>query len=162
MKFLEKKHTLVFIIVLLLITNLVLSALFLFKRPHSDRKNPDREKGRMYVSLQKEVGFSEGQLKEYQELRKEQFQNLKPLFNNVRNSKEKFYEFLYDQNISDSSINNAADSIGYHQKMLDLQMFSFFKKIRGTCTEDQLPRFDSTMKKSLQRMTGRPGKNSPK
>ncbi|MEO6136597.1 MAG: hypothetical protein ABIP35_15690 [Ginsengibacter sp.] len=163
MKFLAKKHTLIFIIILLLITNFVLSALFIFKNPHPDRKSADREnKGRMYMTLQKEVGFSEAQLKDYQELRKEQFQNLKPLFNNVRNSKETFYQFLYDQNVPDSLVNNAADSIGYNQKMLDLQMLSFFKKIRRTCTEEQLPKFDSTIKRSIQRITGMPGKSDPK
>lgn len=162
MKFINKKHTLIFIIVLLLITNFILSALFIFKNPHPDRKNPDREKGRMYMSLQKEVGFSEGQLTQYQEIRKEQFQYLNPLFNSVRNSKDKFYKLVYDKNVADSIVDNAADSIGYRQKMLDLQMLSYFKKIRSICTEDQLPKFDSTIKKSILRITGKPGKSDPK
>lgn len=161
MKVLTRTKSLVFIIVLLLITNLVLLGFFILKNPHEKKMNPNREKGSMYTALQTEVGFSESQLKEYQQLRKDQFQNLKPLFNNVRISKEKFYNLLYQENPSDSLVKVSADSIGYHQKLLDLQMLNYFKRIRQTCTPGQLPKFDTAMKKNLQRMTGRPGKNKP-
>jgi periplasmic protein CpxP/Spy len=52
-----------------------------------------------------------------------------------------------------------ADSIAQKQKTLDMQMFSYFKNIRNICTPDQVQNFDSTLKKEVTRMVGRPGKD---
>lgn len=159
MKVLTKTKSLVFIIILLLITNVALMIFFMVKHKPGEKGYRDREQSGMYNSLQKEVGFSEDQLKQYQTLRKEQFQKLKPLFNEVRKSKENFYSLLYVENPTESLINAVADSIGQNQKILDLQMFTYFQKIRNTCTPGQLPKFDSTIKKVVLRMMGGPGRS---
>ena len=114
----------------------------------------------MYNALKEEVGFSKDQLANYQSLRKEQLQKVKPLFNEVRNAKKDFYGLIYSENISDSLISADADSIAGKQKLLDMQMFAYFKKIRNICTPDQTQKFDSTLKKEVSRMVGRPGRDN--
>lgn len=158
MKVLTKTKSLVFIIILLIITNVVLMVFFVLNNQPHERKHNNHDKGGLYTTLQKDVGFSDAQLKQYQQLRKEQFQCLKPLFNQLRSSKENFYNLLYVENPSDSLVNTAADSIGHQQKLLDVQMLSYFRKIRKTCTPTQLPQFDATIKKTLLRMTGKSGR----
>lgn len=154
-----KTKTLVTIIVFLLITNIGMLIFFiLLGKPVKRTRN--HETNGMYNSLQNEVGFSKEQLGKYQELRKEQMQKVRPLFNEVRNAKKDFYGLIYSNNISDSLINDEADSIAQKQKTLDLQMFGYFRNIRSICKPDQAEKFDSTLKKEVARMVGRPGKDN--
>lgn len=125
-----------------------------------DKRMKTRDNNGMYNSLQKDVGFSKAQLDQYQLLRKDQMNNIKPLFNEVREAKKKLYDLIYLNNIPDSLIMANADSIAQKQKTLDLQMFGYFRNTRNICTPDQLQKFDTSLKKVVQRMVGRPGKDN--
>ena len=125
-----------------------------------DPKNSHgRDQNGMSGMLQKEVGFTKEQLDTYQSLRKEQLDKIHPLFDDLRKAKTDFYNLIYTSQVSDSSVNKAADVIAEKQKTLDLQMFNHFKMIRNICTPDQLQKFDTTLKKVIIRMTGRSGKD---
>lgn len=154
----KKYKALVSIIIFLLITNFAMLLFFIILDKPADKRAKDRTENGMYNSLQQDVGFSKDQLDQYQSLRTIQRKNVRPLFDKVRQSKMDFYGLLYVQDVSDSAVAAEADSIAQTQKELDLQMFNHFKKIRNICTPDQLPKFDSTIKKVIIRMTGRPGK----
>jgi Spy/CpxP family protein refolding chaperone len=154
----KKYKGLVSIIVFLLITNIVMLILFMTNGNPTDKKDAGREQKGLYTLLQKEVGFSQAQLDQYQALRTEQRKNIKPLFDKIRRSKENFYELLYNENAPDSALNNDADSIAQTQKQLDLQMYSHFQNIRKICTPQQVDKFDSSIKKVIVRMISRPGK----
>lgn len=154
----KKYRALISIIIFLLVTNFAMLLFFIILDKPADRRSKDRTENGMSNSLKQDVGFSNDQLDQYQALRTLQRKNVKPLFDKVRKSKIDFYELLYLQNVSDSTLAADADSIAQTQKELDLQMFNHFKKIRNICTADQLEKFDSTIKKVIIRMTGRPGK----
>jgi protein CpxP len=154
----KKYKALISIIIFLLITNFAMLLFFIILDKPADKRSKERIENGMSNSLKQDVGFSNDQLDQYQALRTLQRKNVKPLFDKVRKSKIDFYELLYLQNVSDSTLAVDADSIAQTQKELDLQMFNHFKKIRNICTPDQLQKFDSTIKKVIIRMTGRPGK----
>lgn len=154
----KKYKALVSIIIFLLITNFAMLLFFIILDKPADKRAKERTENGMFSSLQKDVGFSKEQLDQYQSLRTVQRKTVKPLFEKVRQSKLDFYDLLYMQNVSDSTLANDADSIAQTQKELDLQMFHHFKRVRGICTADQLQKYDSTIKKVIIRMTGRPGK----
>ncbi len=160
----KKNKALVSIIIFLLITNVAMLIFFVVLSNPGNKKysNSGHDQNSMSTLLQKEVGFSKDQLDQYQALRTLQRQNVKPLFNEVRKAKQNFYGLLYSQNVSDSLLNADADSIAQTQKKLDLQMFHHFKMVRNICTPDQVQKYDSTIKKVVARMTGRPGKGKPK
>ena len=157
----KKNNTkpLVFIILILLLSNLALIFFFVFNNKPHERKFGNNEKGALYNSLQKEVGFSQEQLDKYSLLRKEQFKTLKPYFDEVRKSKEEFYSLIPSDSATDSLIQSKAANINEKQKMVDITMFDYFKKVRGLCTDRQLVKFDSAFKKSvLSRMIGGSGR----
>ena len=156
----KKYKALVFIIIFLLLTNFILLALVMSNN-FSDKKEQSHDQKGLYTLLQKEVGFSDAQLDQYQALRTQQRKTIKPLFNSIRSSKESFYELLYKENLPDSILHKDADSIATTQKQLDLQMFDHFKKIRNICTPDQVSKFDSSIKKVIVRMISWPGKGKP-
>ena len=157
-----KTRPLVITIIFLLITNVGMLLFFIFSSKPAVKKEPGRDQnsGSMYNSLQNEVGFSTGQLEQYQVLRKEQKDIVKPSFGELRTAKKNFYDLLYADAIPDSLVVADADSIAQKQKMLDIQMFRYFKSVRNLCTPGQLQKFDSTVNKVVIRMVGRSGKGN--
>ncbi len=152
-----KNRSLVSIIVFLLITNIVMLIFFLVLNKPVQRNQHGRDQNGMSEILQREVGFTKDQLNNYQSLRKEQLDSVHILFDELRKSKMDFYNLLYASQAPDSIINNRANAIAEKQKALDMHMFNHFKMVRNICTPDQLQKFDTTIKKVLIRMTGRPG-----
>jgi periplasmic protein CpxP/Spy len=134
--------------------------LVLNKPPQKDSHS--RDQNGMSGTLQKEVGFSKDQLDSYQSVRKNHMDTLHVLFDELRKSKMDFYNLIYSSQVSDSSLNKAADVIAERQKALDLHMFSHFKMVRNICTPDQLQKFDSTIQKVFIRMTGKEDHNQHK
>jgi Spy/CpxP family protein refolding chaperone len=161
METIKKYRALVSIIVFLLITNMAMLIFFMvLSKPIANRHRSHDQNG-MYTTLQKDVGFSKAQLDQYQVLRNQQRDTVKPLFNDLRKAKETFYGLIYSSDVSDSLLNSDVDLIAQKQKELDLKMFNHFKNVRNLCTPDQLQKFDSTIKKVVTRMIERPGKGRP-
>ena len=157
MKIASSRKSLLIVIFLLLIIDLVVLFFFVSKNKPENGHQRDRKEGGLYTMLTKDANFTPDQIVKYQELREEQFKNVKPLFSKIRKSKDNFYSLLYTENVSDSTVNALSDSIAISQKALDMQMFGYFQKIRLLCTADQIPKFDSSIKNVVMRMTGRQG-----
>jgi periplasmic protein CpxP/Spy len=139
--------------------NLAMLIFFLVLNNPGQRNSRGRDQNGISGLLQKEVGFTKAQLDIYQSLRKDHFDKIHKLFDDLRKAKTDFYTLIYTSQVSDSSLKRAADLIAEKQKTLDLQMFNHFEKVRNICTPDQLQKFDSTIiKKVISRMTARPGK----
>ena len=158
MNSIRKNKLLVSIIIFLFITNFAMLIFFIVLDRSSQENSHNRYQKGMSAMLKKKVGFTEQQLDTYQSLRKEQFDTIHTLFDELRKAKMDFYNLIYTSQVADSTVYKAADLIAEKQKELDLQMFKRFKMIRSICTPDQLPKFDTTIKKILIRMTGVPGK----
>lgn len=152
-----KTKSLITIIIFLLITNVAMLIFFVLLSKPVDRRQRNHESNGMYKSLQNDVGFSKVQLDQYQALREVQMKNVRPMFNEVRETKKAFYELISSDQVSDSLLSADADSIAQKQKELDMQMFLYFKNVRKICTPEQTVKFDSIMKKVVGRMVGRPG-----
>ena len=146
---------LLIIIVVLLLANLVM--LFLFVLPsgkkdfHSRRSDTDSG---MAKTLREKVGFTEQQIAGYMELRQKQRPVLKEQFSGLREIKEKFYFTMFENKDSVTAI--YADSIAQKQKSVDSTMREYLVDIRRLATPEQLPQFDTVMKRTVWRMIGKP------
>jgi protein CpxP len=156
----SKNKSLISIIIFLLIMNLAMLVFFLVLNNQGQRNSHGHDQNGISGLLQKEVGFTKEQLDTYQSLRKDHFDKVHALFDELRKTKTDFYNLIYTSQVSDSSVNGAADLIAEKQKKLDLNMFNYFKMVRNICTTDQLQKFDTTIKKVLIRMTRKPGKDA--
>jgi protein CpxP len=154
----KKNRSLVSIIVFLLITNVAMLVFFLVLNNQGQRNSHIHDQNGISGLLEKEVGFTKEQLNTYQALRKDQVDKIHALFDELRKAKTDFYNLMYTSQVSDSAVNKAAGIIAEKQKTLDLQMFNHFELVRNICTPDQLQKFDTTIKKVIVRMTGRPGR----
>lgn len=146
--------TLLFIIAVLLISNIAL-VVYVFTGGRCPHKPPTRDqqqnKSGITSALEKEVGFSEQQLAQYKNLREEHWKIAKPLFDSMQKGKELLFKLTQTAAVEDSVVQNAAASIAANQKLMELQSFRHFKQVRELCTREQLPRYDSVLKKIVSK-----------
>ncbi len=155
-----KNKSLVGIIIFLLISNIAMLIFFL-ALGNGTKKDHVPHKDMIATFLKSDIGFDQQQLDEYDKLRTEHMDKMKPVFESVHNSKDSFYNLLY-VNVPDSVINKAAAVIGEKQISLDIQMFKHLKNVRNLCTPAQLPKFDSSFNNVIAKMTQHFRKPAPK
>jgi len=150
----SKNKPLIIIIIILLLTNVAILAYFLWlKQP--DKPPPfDKNRDRLAESLKNEVGFNDKQVAEYKKIKDAQWDKMKGRFDDLRKVKDSFFHLLSVENTNDSVLNNAADSIAYRQKALDLEAYAHFKELRKLCTPEQQPKYDSLVQRMFHRMAG--------
>jgi hypothetical protein len=148
----SKNKSLIFIIIALLLTNIGVLGYFLwFKQPPPKKDNNPQTW--MINALQKDVGFNDQQVAQYKELNEEHWKRLKPIFDDIRKSKDSLFKLLSDETINDSVINSRAQSIAEKQKIVDVQAFNNFKRIRGLCsTPEQRVKYDSLIQRIMRKM----------
>lgn len=154
----NRNKNLVFIIAVLLLTNIAVLGYFLwYKKPEQGTKRTDRP-GMMIEALQKEVGFTNAQMEQYKLLKDQQKESLRPLFDEMRKAKENLFGLMGDSLSNDSTIEAAANQVATQQKALDLQTLNHFKRVRALCTSpDQQVKYDSAVLRMFRKM-GRPPK----
>ncbi len=155
-----KNKILILLVAVLLLTNIALLYFFLNKPQHSKGGRPDREAATA-AFLEKEIGFSPQQLKQYDSLGKIQKEKMRTVFDTMRSSKEQMLKELAAANFADTAMAQAADHSAIKQREMELAMLQHFKSIRNLCTPQQQPKFDSLYYKMMWRRGGmkKPGNN---
>ena len=140
----SKTKVLVTAVVFLLLTNIAMLVFFLCcKGPGGKRDGRGGRDAMMRTFLQKDIGFNDQQLVQYDELSKTHKENVKPSFDAMRNNREQELKQLSADGFNDSAIQVAADKSASMQKDIVKNMFLHFRDIRKLCTPEQQPRFDS-------------------
>ena len=149
----SKNKTLVFIIVVLLLANVAILVYFLWlKQP--DKPIVRSSGDRFEDALKKDVGFSDAQVAQYKQLKNAKWDKIKLRFDDLRTAKDYFFHFISVEDVNDSLLNNAADTVAQRQKSLDLQAFIHLKELRKVCTPEQQPQYDSLVQRIFHRITG--------
>ena len=136
-------------VLLLLVANIVL--VFMLVKGKGAKDGGRTGKGEPYEMMAKELKMTDQQRNDYKLLREEHQKSVKPLFDSLRAAKTAFYDLMKLENINDSLINKYSLQIAERQIAVDKAMFTHFKKVRTLFTADQLPQYDSFMKKMMQR-----------
>lgn len=160
MSYLRNHKLLLLIIGVLLIANIGLLYFYVInKKTHSSRKPPTEQQMRDYAKqkVMREVGFSDEQAAIYDSLRSQQFKTMKPLFKDITKSKEEFFSLIYQEAVSDSTLNAYAAKIGEKQMELDVSTFHYFQSIKALCNEEQKPKMDSFIKQIVKRIINNNG-----
>jgi periplasmic protein CpxP/Spy len=150
----SKNKILLIIIGVLLATNLVLVSFFIFNNEALKKPVRGNRKAMISTFLQKEIGFNQQQLQQYNVLYEQHRSKIKPMYDAARIEKENAFKKLGIDNFSDSSIFIAVATNTDKQKEIETTMFKYFKDIRMLCTPAQQPAFDSLFYKMLSRRNG--------
>lgn len=141
------------LVIILLLTNLLLLFFFVWNKPDDAGRSSNRGKGGEVMQLlEKQVGFSKQQLDQYKQLKDQHWERMKTSFGDLRAARDNFYKLLNENSVPDSVLTAAADSIGAKQVVIDLQTYRHFREVRGLCTPEQLPHFDSVVQHVMKKM----------
>ena len=158
----SRTKVLLFLVGILLVTNLVLLGFFVFnkggredggKRPSHDRS------AMMRTYLKDSVGFNDQQLAQFDQVREKNKQDMKPLFEEMRQSKLAFYNLLKQSGNPDSVTRAAANRMAEKQIAIDMAFFKYFESIRTLCTPEQEVKYDSLVQQIVRRMVAPPRKS---
>jgi protein CpxP len=148
----KKLRSLTFIIAFLLLTNISMVLFFVFSKPCC-KTPPPKDENLVGTFLREEMKFDEKQLDLYQQIRKNDFEKARPLLQDLSESKNIFYQNIHRNDVPDSIIKKSARVIGKRQIAVDMQMLQHFRNVRSICTPQQLPKFDSTFKTVIAKIT---------
>jgi len=153
MSYLRNHKLLLLIIGVLLVANIGLLYFFVINKKTPPRTPPISPKEKVIT----EVGFNDEQAEIYDSLRSKQFKTMKPLFREITRSKEEFFSLIYQEGVSDSTLNSYAAKIGEKQMALDISTFHYFQSIKALCKEEQKPKMDSFIKQIVKRIINNNG-----
>ena len=155
-----KNKSLIAIIIFLLVSNIAVLIFFLVLG-NSSKGTHLAKKDMVSAFLKKEIGFSDQQMDTYEKMHKAHWDSLKPYFDDIHLVKDSFYNLLYNSQ-PDSVIYKRAALIGEKQMAIEVNMFHHFENVRKLCTQEQLPKFDSSFKNLVSKMIGHSRKPDPK
>lgn len=151
-----KNKILLIIIGVLLMTNFVLIAFLL--NP-SSKKGPRGDKTAMIATfLQKEIGFDNQQLKQYDSISDLNRTKVKAMFEALKNDKDGEFKELATGNFNDTAIAKSANTIALKQREIEMVLYQHYKEIRNLCSPQQQPAFDSLFYKVLNKRNMPPKK----
>ncbi|HVZ55224.1 MAG TPA: hypothetical protein VG870_01080 [Chitinophagaceae bacterium] len=153
-----RNRVLLFIIGVLVLTNMAILVYFLWIKPAPASQDRTGGRGREGLSetLKREVGFNDQQVAAYRQLKDQQWPVMKTMFEDLRHAKDSLFVLLTVPGVPDSTVRRAADRIAERQRALDMQAFNHFRQLRQVCRPDQLPRFDTLVQRMFRRMTASP------
>jgi Spy/CpxP family protein refolding chaperone len=156
-----KNKILILLVAVLLLANITMLYFFLNKPQHNKGGRQGREAA-MTSFLEKEIGFSPQQLKQYDSLGNTHRETMRVVLDSMRNAKELLLKQLAADNFTDSAMVQAADQSAGKQREMELAMLRHFKSIRNLCTPAQQPKFDSLYYKMMWRRGGmkKPGEKN--
>ena len=162
----SRTKILLFLIGILLVTNLVLLLFFVWNKgpqekdakrpPHADRSSM------MRGYLKDSVAFNDQQLTQFDQLREKKKEEMKVLFEDMRQSKLAFYNLLRQPNTPDSVSQAAANIMAEKQKAVDVAFFKYFENVRALCTPEQHAKYDTLMQQIIRRMISPPKRGDSK
>ena len=148
MSYLRNHKLLLLVIGVLLVANIGLLWNFVWKKPPTPPKPPSaRER------MIQEVGFTDEQVIIYDSLRDKHYKSIKPMFRELRHSKDSLFKLMHQPLVSDSLIENQSAIICEKQQAIDLKVHHYFGTIRDLCTEEQKPRMDAFLQDLAKRMS---------
>lgn len=151
----SKNKNLLVIIAVLLLTNIAVLGYFLWYKKPDKNFHGGRDKNGIGEMLKNDVGFDTTQLASYKEMRENQKKILRPMFDEMRKSKDSLFKMIGKSGPEDSLVQVLTDAIAQKQKALDMQTFRYFSQIRQLCKPGQEIKYDSLVISMFSKM-GKP------
>jgi protein CpxP len=119
---------------------------------------PPVQQSNIVAFLTNELSFDSLQKQKLKGLLEEQQQDMREIRRNNRGAKDAFFALLKQENIPDSSIQNAAKESAKYDSQMDVLTFKHFQRIRNLCTETQKKKFDNIIQQVLHMIAPPPGR----
>lgn len=151
MNVISRNKWLLFLLGILLLANiLLLLYIFVFGKGGQDVRSGNTSS---YVT--KKLNLSVEQEARFKEMKEAYLKTMRPLWDDIRRSKDSLYTHLGDPMLADSTIIGLTNLIAENNRKSDEQQFRHFRELRKLCTPAQQATFDTLIPRMLSRMGGR-------
>ena len=137
-------------VVILLLANIAMVIMMIRGKSKGEEKHQGNRTGPMEMMI-KEVGMSEQQQKDYQQLRDAHMKQIRPMFDSLRAAKNAYFGLARRADVSDSTM------VAYHKKVTDLETLvdkftlEHFRTVRALFDTAQQRKYDEFVQKMMQR-----------
>lgn len=148
----SKYKWMLFLVFVLLISNMVLAFFLFFSHDKKDKKkeSPDQWAMKIY----KEIGLDTAQIEVFKKEKDDYFNTMRPNWDENKKAKDSLYNKLA-LDPSDTNVQHLLDQINRLDRFSDSFTFAHFSKLRELLTIEQQPRFDTIIPKLVNRPRGR-------
>ena len=136
-------------VILLLLVNVAMVVFMVKGKRRGDKREGSRRSPVQMMS--KELGMTEQQKKDYEQLRETHFNSMRPLFDSVRLAKSTFFGLVKDSTATDSMMVQYSERIASMQQKIDQLTFAHFRRVRNLFSGEQQKKFDTLVLKMMQR-----------
>ena len=126
------------------------------KKPKFDRPTDEQRMQMTKTRLQEDVGFTDAQAEQYIQLRKNHFESIRPMFEDLRVAKDSLFSLSYRDD-SDTLVDLYAKRVCDKQTAIDTRMVNYFRSLRALANEDQKTKMDTFLMNMTRRMAGGAG-----
>ncbi|GAA4398970.1 hypothetical protein GCM10023187_10180 [Nibrella viscosa] len=148
----KRYRLMVGIIVGLALLNLAL-LVWMYLAPRQQTRRTDR---RLFLS--RELNFSEEQRKQYRALRDEHFKIIRPMLEEIHESRKRFFQQVNDTTLTDAQLQQQAEQLETKLAQIDVKTFRHFQQVRALCTPEQRARLTEVLARFPARwFSGRAG-----
>ncbi len=155
MNTITKNKWFLFLLGFLFLANIaLLLSFFVFgERSGSYKDAHSGQTGSGYLS--KELLLSKEQDSAFSKMKEEHFKTMKPLWAEIRQTKDSLFRQMNNPNLDDSAISAFTDRIAAKNKIADELMFRHFRELRKLCTPEQQQKFDTLIPQMFNRTGSR-------
>lgn len=147
-----KYKWMVFLVLILLISNMVLAFFLFFANDKKQRKKDSSDEWAM--KIYNEIGLDSNQIEVFKQEKDSFFDTMRPIWNENKQAKERLFNNLAISP-TDSSVSLLLEQIKRTNYYSDSLTFTHFQKLRALCTDEQKVRFDTIMPKLITRPRNR-------
>jgi periplasmic protein CpxP/Spy len=151
MNTITKNKWFLFLLGFLFLANIaLLLSFFVFgERSGSYKDTRNSQPGSGYLS--KELLLSKEQDSAFAKMKEEHFKTMKPLWAEIRQTKDSLFRQMNNPNLDDTAISAFTERIAAKNKVADELMFRHFRELRKLCTPEQQQKLDTLIPQMLNR-----------
>ena len=132
-------------IIILVTLNIVLIGFFIFKEmkpPHESNPFPrDEAYKNVGPILKKELDLTDKQLEQFNEIRKQNFENQAAIKSIIDKDKDEMNQEMFNKYSDEQKVTSLAKKISENEFKIELLHFEQAKKLKAVCNDKQLDKF---------------------
>jgi hypothetical protein len=138
-------------VILLLVINSGLVIFLLMERNRSHHHSPEAYWEKAFDKIATKLEYTALQKEQHRSLRKQHVQQMRPFYDSIRQTKVMLFSNTGSMEESDSLFAVYMEKLSSWQITLNRLHYEYYKKVRSLLTPTQQPRYDSILRKMMER-----------
>ena len=138
-------------VILLLVINSGLIIFLLMERNRTHHRSPEAYWEQAFEKIATKLEYTALQKEQHRSLRKQHVEQMRPFYDSIRQTKAMLFSNTGSMEKSDSFLAVYMEKLSSWQITLNRLDYEYYKKVRSFLTPTQQPRYDSILRKMMER-----------